>query len=194
MKDKVQIKANLFEGQHDALIDFYGRFNRLFVNKLLLKLCEGVIPDYEPSLALFQSSVPEGATVARKVAIRIEKDKHPLMWDFYKDLPYGSRTMVIVNLMNQYATLAEADPSIMENTYWSRRSDATQKVPSEPAVQLVEDHKVDLKPSSGQESAGNAGIETNAAQSSSAIDARANAGNVAAEIEEDPLAGFPTGL
>ena len=99
MKDTVQIKAGLVAGQHDALIDFYGRFNRLFVNKLLLKLCEGVIQDYEPSLALFQSSVPEGANVARKVAIRIEKDKHPRMWDFYKDLPYGSRTMVIINLM-----------------------------------------------------------------------------------------------
>ena len=59
MKDTVQIKAGLVAGQHDALIDFYGRFNRLFVNKLLLKLCEGVIQDYEPSLALFQSSVPE---------------------------------------------------------------------------------------------------------------------------------------
>ena len=45
MKDTVQIKAGLVAGQHDALIDFYGRFNRLFVNKLLLKLCEGVIQD-----------------------------------------------------------------------------------------------------------------------------------------------------
>ena len=35
MKDTVQIKAGLVAGQHDALIDFYGRFNRLFVNKLL---------------------------------------------------------------------------------------------------------------------------------------------------------------
>jgi hypothetical protein len=46
MKDKVQIKASVIAGHHDALIEFYGRFNRLFVNKLLLKLCEGVIHDY----------------------------------------------------------------------------------------------------------------------------------------------------
>lgn len=65
MKDSVQIKGNLVAGEHDALIEFYMRFSRLFVNKLLLKLCEGVIPDYEPSLALFQSNVSENAEVAR---------------------------------------------------------------------------------------------------------------------------------
>ncbi len=154
MKDSVQIKANLVAGEHDALIEFYGRFNRLFVNKLLLKLCEGVIPDYEPSLALFQSNVSENAEVARKVAIRIEKDKHPLMWAFYKDLPYGSRTMVIINLMNHYATLADADPRLMEKTYWSRRPEPTHKDTSEPAVHVVDASKLDQRVSSGGESAG----------------------------------------
>ena len=138
MKDSVQIKGNLVAGEHDALIEFYGRFSRLFVNKLLLKLCEGVIPDYEPSLALFQSNVSENAEVARKVAIRIEKDKHPLMWAFYKELPYGSRTMVIINLMNHYATLADADPRLLEKTYWSSRPDPIHKDTKEPAVHLVE--------------------------------------------------------
>ncbi|NVL48741.1 hypothetical protein F2S72_01870 [Pseudomonas syringae pv. actinidiae] len=194
MKETVQIKANLLEGQHDALIEFYGRFNRLFVNKLLLKLCEGVIPDYEPSLALFQSSVPEGAKVARKVAIRIEKDKHPLMWEFYKDLPYGSRTMVIVNLMNQYATLAEADPSIMENTYWSRRPETAQKGSAERAGQSVQQGQGDQKSalvavSDDRAVAGSRGVEPSSAK----VGPEAP-NDEGAEVEADPLTMFSTGL
>lgn len=194
MKETVQIKANLLEGQHDALIEFYGRFNRLFVNKLLLKLCEGVIPDYEPSLALFQSSVPEGAKVARKVAIRIEKDKHPLMWEFYKDLPYGSRTMVIVNLMNQYATLAEADPSIMENTYWSRRPETVQKASAERAGQSVQQGQGDKKSapvavSDDRAVAGSRGVEPSSAK----VGPEAP-NDEGAEVEADPLTMLSTGL
>lgn len=192
MKDTVQIKASLVAGQHDALIDFYGRFNRLFVNKLLLKLCEGVIPDYEPSLALFQSNVLEDALVSRKVAIRIEKDKHPLMWAFYKDLPYGSRTMVIVNLMNHYATLAEADPSIMEKTYWSRRPDASQKGSIEPAVQLVEPAKSEHKVPTGGVSAGSSASEVNERQEKGAAHAPLDSADTGVVV--DPLAGVATGL
>ncbi|KAF0253421.1 hypothetical protein [Pseudomonas putida] len=192
MKDTVQIKAGLVAGQHDALIDFYGRFNRLFVNKLLLKLCEGVIQDYEPSLALFQSSVPEGANVARKVAIRIEKDKHPRMWDFYKDLPYGSRTMVIINLMNHYATLAEADPTIMEKTYWSRRPDPTLVVAQEPAAVLVERPSPERQAPVSMAPAAPAGVGSESETTGSAsIPVPADA---EPEVVEDPLAGFSTGL
>lgn len=192
MKDTVQIKAGLVAGQHDALIDFYGRFNRLFVNKLLLKLCEGVIQDYEPSLALFQSSVPDGADVARKVAIRIEKDKHPRMWDFYKDLPYGSRTMVIINLMNHYATLAEADPTIMEKTYWSRRPDPTLVVAQEPAAVLVERPSPERQAPVTMAPAAQARVGSesdNAGGASTPVPADAEP-----EVVEDPLAGFSTGL
>jgi len=192
MKDTVQIKAGLVAGQHDALIDFYGRFNRLFVNKLLLKLCEGVIQDYEPSLALFQSSVPEGANVARKVAIRIEKDKHPRMWDFYKDLPYGSLTMVIINLMNHYATLAEADPTIMEKTYWSRRPDPTLVVAQEPAAVLVERPSPERQAPVTMAPAAQVGVGSESETPGSAsIPVPADA---EPEVIEDPLAGFSTGL
>lgn len=190
MKDTVQIKANLVTGQHDALIDFYERFNRLFVNKLLLKLCEGVIADYEPTLALFQSNVPADAAVARKVAIRIEKDKHPLMWEFYKDLPYGSRTMVIVNLMNHYATLAEADPKIMENTYWSRRPDANLRDSKEPAVQLVADVKPESKASTEAATAGN--LSSGRVENSSS--GPENVPEAEPVVIEDPLEGRSTGL
>ncbi|HDS1721793.1 hypothetical protein NPS53_09790 [Pseudomonas putida] len=192
MKDTVQIKADLVTGQHDALIDFYGRFNRLFVNKLLLKLCEGVIKDYEPSLALFQSNVPDDAVVSRKVAIRIEKEKHPLMWDFYKDLPYGSRTMVIINLMNHYATLAEADPTIMENTYWSRRPDPTLVVAQEPAAQLIERPNAERQASESAAPAAHAVVAAEVAGAGGvSISVQA-----AAEPEklEDPLEGHTTGL
>lgn len=193
MKDTVQIKASLIVGQHDALIEFYGRFNRLFVNKLLLKLCEGVINDYEPSLALFQSNVMGDVEVARKVAIRIEKDKHPLMWAFYKDLPYGSRTMVIINLMNHYATLAEADATIMEKTYWSQRPDGGSKVKDgadpqagtiHPATKLDEKHVP----------TGQAEIAEKIDQPRSAAPAPSQPDNLDPDDREDPLAGHSTGL
>lgn len=193
MKDTVQIKASLIVGQHDALIEFYGRFNRLFVNKLLLKLCEGVINDYGPSLALFQSNVMGDVEVARKVAIRIEKDKHPLMWAFYKDLPYGSRTMVIINLMNHYATLAEADATIMEKTYWSQRPDGGSKVKDGGDPQASNVHQA-TKPDAKPVPTGQAEIPGQIDQPRSAAPAPSQPENVDADDREDPLAGFSTGL
>lgn len=194
MKDTVQIKASLITGQHDALIDFYGRFNRLFVNKLLLKLCEGVIHDYEPSLALFQSNVLEDARVARKVAIRIEKDKHPLMWAFYKDLPYGSRTMVIVNLMNHYATLAEADPSIMENTYWSKRPEASPNEDKQSVAQQVAATPPEPKPTEGTANASQLAVAGHTDKGGTGVPASTVPESLELEVETDPLAGFSTGL
>lgn len=191
MKESVQIKATLVAGQHDALIEFYGRYSRLFVNKLLLKLCEGVIADYEPTLALFHSNDPVGAVVARKVAIRIEKDKHPKMWAFYKDLPYGSRTMVIVNLLTHYVTLAEADPAIMENTYWSRPPDATLQASAEPAVHLVGKTNAESKEVAGAQ---HVPVQAGARQDGEASAASAVGSNAEPAVVEDPLSGFSTGL
>lgn len=194
MKESVQIKAALVVGQHDALIEFYGRYNRLFVNKLLLKLCEGLIADYEPNLALFHSNDSAGAAVARKVAIRIEKDKHPKMWEFYKDLPYGSRTMVIVNLLTHYATLAEADPAIMENTYWSRRPDATHQVSAEPAVHLVGKTSAESKEVAGVQHVPVQDAGASRSQDGEASAAFAAGRNAEPAVVEDPLSGFSTGL
>nr|WP_192963368.1 hypothetical protein [Pseudomonas fluorescens]CEK42178.1 hypothetical protein PQBR57_0225 [Pseudomonas fluorescens SBW25] len=193
MKDTVQIKASLIVGQHDALIEFYGRFNRLFVNKLLLKLCEGVIKDYEPSLALFQSNVMGDVEVARKVAIRIEKDKHPLMWAFYKDLPYGSRTMVIINLMNHYATLAEADATIMEKTYWTQRPDGESKAKdvADPQVSSVQQA---TKPDEKHAQIGQAEIPGQTDKPRSAAPAPSQPEILDTDEQQDPLAGFSTGL
>jgi len=53
------------------------------------------------------------------VAIRLSKESHPVFYEFYKNLPYGSRRIVMVNLMNHYAQLAEADRSLLEKVCWS---------------------------------------------------------------------------
>ena len=131
MKDTVQIKAELFEGQHDALIAFYESYPRLFVNKLLLRLCEAFMPTYKPNLALFQPHPEVASGKARKIAIRLEKDKCPLFWQFYKDLPYGSRVLVIVNLMNNYVQMVESNRALLEcETAWK-----TFQIPGVNSVQ-----------------------------------------------------------
>lgn len=123
MKNTVQIKAELYEGQHDALIAFYNTYPRLIVSKLLLRLCEGCMPLFPPTLAQFESGHTPSDGKPRPVAIRIDKHDHPQFWKFYKELPYGAKAIFIVNLMNHYAQLAEADRGLLESIYWS--GDAT---------------------------------------------------------------------
>lgn len=194
MKDSVQIKAELFEGRHDALLGFYERYSRLFVNKLLLKLCEGIMPSYKPSLALFDQQ-PDGAqTKGRKVSILIEKDSSPLMYAFYRDLPYGSRTMVIVNLMNSYVQVAEADPKLMERLYWDSFVPAPRLVDAEAAQAVLpapETHTAQAPTAT----ASGSGVAASEPQGSSAqaIDNREKErGNPAPQA--DPLDDLDTGL
>jgi hypothetical protein len=118
MKAVVQIKAELFEGQHDALIAFYETYPRLFVNKLLLRLCEVLMPAYKPNLSFFTPHPEAPGATPRKVAIRIDKDQCPLFWEFYKQLPYGSRKLVAINLMNHYVQMVEGDKQMLERVYW----------------------------------------------------------------------------
>ncbi|MCV4077134.1 hypothetical protein OD785_23195, partial [Pseudomonas aeruginosa] len=76
MKDVVQIKAELFEGQHDALIAFYETYPRLFVNKLLLRLCEAFMPAYKPNLSFFRPHPAAPGAKSRKIAIRVRIPRH----------------------------------------------------------------------------------------------------------------------
>jgi hypothetical protein len=138
MKEEVQIKAVLVEHQHDALMSFYDRFPRLFVNKLLLKLCEGCLAEFPPTLAHFTTTERAPNAKTRKVVIRLHKSVSPSFWAFYKDLPHGARTVVLVNLMNHYAQLAEADMRLMDRVYWYNGANpVAQTMPSGPAITLA---------------------------------------------------------
>ncbi|MCF5374177.1 hypothetical protein [Pseudomonas syringae] len=138
MKDVVMIRLTLIEDQHDALITFYDTYHRLYVNKLLLMLCEGCLPLWPPTLAHFETTAPLTGARERKIVIRLSRDRYPIFWKFYKDLPYGARSVVIINLMNRYAQLAEADKRLMDSIYW-RGSEIEQAVPMppEPAITLA---------------------------------------------------------
>lgn len=131
------IRLTLIENQHDALITFYDTYHRLYVNKLLLMLCEGCLPLYPPTLAHFETTAPVTGASERKIVIRLSRERYPTFWKFYKDLPYGARSVVIINLMNRYAQLAEADKRLMDNIYW-RGSENEQAVPMppEPAITM----------------------------------------------------------
>lgn len=132
MKETVQIKALLVEGRHDALLAFIERYNKLFANKLLLRICEGVLPKYTPTLALFDDRASAEAKEGRTLNIKIHKASSPLMFQFYESLPFGTRMPVMVNLMNHYVQLVEADKKLMENLYWNvaaPKPEATQPQP-----------------------------------------------------------------
>ncbi|MFL1449120.1 hypothetical protein ACI77O_12065 [Pseudomonas tritici] len=192
MKTTVQIKGELIKGQHDALIDFYAQYPRLFVNKLLLKLCEGCMPLYPPKLAQFASNRTQQNEKPKNVAIRIDKSEHPVFWKFYKGLPYGAKASFIVNLMNHYVQLAEADRTLLENLYWS----------GDASVELV----VDPKPTSEPVvTVGRAGVEYEAPESAGDLveSAGRDGGDGAARSRDtpaspapvsDPLSQLDTGL
>jgi len=190
MKESVQIKAVLFEGRHDALLGFYSRYSRLFVNKLLLKLCEGIMPNFKPSLALFDQHPENAHEKGRKVSILIEKKSSPLMYAFYCDLPYGSRTMVIVNLMNSYVQLAEADARLMERLYWDSFNPATQasEASTDPSSVTLPKPSTNPVPAASEQG----GDQRDEIVSSSVPDSiGADAGT---EPQADPLSTFDTGL
>lgn len=136
MKDVVQIKAELFEGQHDALIAFYETYPRLFVNKLLLRLCEAFMPTYKPNLSFFRPHPATPGAKSRKIAIRVDKDLCPMFWQFYKELPYGSRVLVAINLMNHYVQMVEGDRQMLEQVYWKGTLDDLPAVASVQAAQI----------------------------------------------------------
>ncbi len=123
MKDEIQIKAELIEYQHDAMIEFYKTYNRLFVNKVLLRLCESCFPLFPPSLANFVLSERRPDARVRNVVIRLDRKAYPNLWQFYKDLPYGARSTVIVNVLNRFVQIADANKQLMESAYWGTLSD-----------------------------------------------------------------------
>lgn len=203
MKDVVQIKAELFEHQHDALMTFYDTYPRLFVNKLLLRLCEGCIPDYPPSLAQFTTSAPSPGAKKRKVVIRLSKSLSPAFWVFYKDLPYGARSVVIINLMNHYAQLAEADKRLMERVYWSGAAAASSVVlpNSEPAItspRASGEQAVVTKPASTSELANfparGSGTEVEANAVAGANSLGGNTSGSDLEEQDDPLSRVEVSL
>lgn len=190
MRETVQIKALLIEGRHDALIAFNDRYSKLFVNKLLLRLCEGIIPTCKPSLALFDEQAQSGEKHGRVVAIKIHKATSPLMFAFYESLPYGSRMAVMVNLMNSYVQLAEADPKLMEQLFWGG-----SEVNPDPAPAQTEPL---LKVSQEQPSVKTVELPAMPVNAVSKADADSNSRNEVKRDEQqlvvDPLVGLETGL
>lgn len=50
MKDVIQVKTELVEHQHDALLQFYKDYPRLYVSTVLLRLGESCLPSYPQHL------------------------------------------------------------------------------------------------------------------------------------------------
>ena len=133
MKDVTQVKTELVEHQHDALLQFYKDYPRLYVSTVLLRLGESCLPSYPPTLAQFVTTPAQQGAEKRAVVIRIKRDEYPGLWAFYNDLPYGARTTVLINVLNWYATIAESDKTLLEKAYW-RRGDSANT--SQAAVQV----------------------------------------------------------
>lgn len=190
MRETVHIKALLIEGRHDALIAFHKRYNKLFFSKLLLRLGEGIIQTYKPSLALFDEQAQSGNKDGRVVSIRIHKAKSPRMFAFYESLPHGARMAVMVNLMNNYVQLAEADPKMMEQLFWGDDDQKPEAAPvqKEAPVKMTQEQ---LPTKSGEGSATTVDTVLNA-------DAAGKNPNEVKRVEQqlvvDPLIGLDTGL
>ena len=129
MKDVIQVKTSLVEHQHDALLQFYKDYPRLYVSTVLLRLGESCLPSFPPTLAQFVTSPAQQGADTRAVVIRIKRDEYPALWAFYNDLPYGARTNVLINVLNWYATMAEGDKTLLEKAYW-RRADSVNSAPA----------------------------------------------------------------
>lgn len=115
---ELQVRGDLIEYQHDALISFHSRYSRKFVSKLLMRLAENMITEYPPNLANFLIDDPMPGAAKQKVTIRIRQDEHPAMWEFYRSLPHGGKSAILMNVLNAFVQAAEVDRSVMEKAFW----------------------------------------------------------------------------
>jgi hypothetical protein len=119
MSLSIQIKTELVEGEHDALLDFYKLYPKVFANKLLVRLCEGFMPIYKPNLSFFLPTPRAKDAKVRKITIKLDQVACPKFFEFYANLPHGSKGIVLVKLINHYAQLVEGDRTLLEKMYWS---------------------------------------------------------------------------
>ncbi|WP_144957924.1 hypothetical protein [Pseudomonas oryzihabitans] len=189
MRQSIQIKALLIGGRHDALIEFHARYNKLFASRLLLKLCEGILPTYKPSLALFDEQVQRKDNRGRVVNITIHRKDSPLMFAFYESLPHGARMPVMVNLMNLCVQLAEADRKQMERIFWGEgeQKPEAEQAQTEPLRRTAHGNPPLKAVEAATLSAGAVLMEDAPEQCS-------NENGQARKSIADPLNGFDTGL
>tara|TARA_R110002124_G_scaffold128157_23_gene288799 strand:- start:27382 stop:27912 length:531 start_codon:yes stop_codon:yes gene_type:complete len=131
MKDVTAIKTQTIEHQHDSLIHFYETYPKLVAHKVILKLGESLLGTRPPTLADFEANRPQPNAVVRNIVLRIDRKEFPKLWQLYQGLPYGSKKTVIVNILNTYAQMAEADKRIMESAFWGKSDDElVEKAPA----------------------------------------------------------------
>lgn len=63
-----------------------------------------------------------------------------MFWQFYKELPYGSRVLVAINLMNHYVQMVEGDRQMLERVYWKGTLEEL------PAVATVQEAQREAEP------------------------------------------------
>ena len=106
------VRGGLTPGPHDALIEMRGQQSHRIANHLILNIGEAcverlplTVADYNQPQGIAEPKVP--------VKFTIRNDMYPRLYQRYKSLAPGIRTIVFLNMLNRYAELARVDPEVI---------------------------------------------------------------------------------
>lgn len=107
--EKVEIRAALTPGHHDALIEALGQHSRKSGNQMVFSISEAclslwpvTLTDYTPPAHTDQQLV--------KVKMTLRSDQYPDLYNRYKSLGQGIRGIVFLNMLNRHMALSIGAP------------------------------------------------------------------------------------
>lgn len=104
------VRGFLTPGPHAALIEMRGQQSHRIANHLILNIGEACVERWPLTMADYNQ--PQGATgPVIPVKFTVRADMYPRLYQRYKSLAPGIRTLVFLNMLNRYAENARIDPA-----------------------------------------------------------------------------------
>ncbi|HHX6292830.1 TPA: hypothetical protein ACVGJS_006481 [Pseudomonas aeruginosa] len=107
--EKVEIRAALTPGHHDALIEALGQHSRKSGNQMVFSISEACLSLWPVTLTDYTPPAHTGEQLV-KVKMTLRSDHYPDLYKRYKSLGQGIRGIVFLNMLNRHMALSIGAP------------------------------------------------------------------------------------
>lgn len=106
---KVEIRAELIPGHHDALIEALGQHGPRAGNQMVFSISAACQKQWPVTLTDF---TPPAHFTERAVVVKmtLREDQYPELYSLYKGLGHGNRQTVFLNMLNRHVSLSVGAP------------------------------------------------------------------------------------
>lgn len=106
---KVEIRAELIPGHHDALIEALGQHGPRAGNQMVFSISAACQKQWPVTLTDF---TPPAHSAERAVVVKmtLREDQYPELYGLYKGLGHGNRQTVFLNMLNRHVSLSIGAP------------------------------------------------------------------------------------